>query len=95
MNRHAPARQVPFAPTADVPHDTAQEAIESRARRGVEFPQSAAASTWTINHNFGFKPTVAVFSVGGVEVVADVQHITSNQVQINFSTPTAGFARLI
>lgn len=59
-----------------------------------EFTQSTASDTWTINHNLGFKPTVTVFSVGGMEVEADVQHTSLNQSIIYFNNPFAGSARL-
>lgn len=59
-----------------------------------EFIQSTASNTWTINHNLGFKPTVTVFSVGGLEVEADVQHTSVNQTIIYFNNPFAGSARL-
>ena len=56
--------------------------------------QSSALDIWTINHNLGFKPTVTVFSVGGMEVEADVQHTSINQTIIYFNNPFAGSARL-
>lgn len=58
------------------------------------FTQSVAASTWTINHNLGFVPSVEVFDSGSQEVDADVTHPTVNQTVILFSVPLSGFARL-
>lgn len=58
------------------------------------FTQSSPASTWTINHNLGFVPSVEVFDSGSQEVEADVSHPTLNQTVIVFSVPLAGFARL-
>lgn len=54
--------------------------------------QSVAATIWTVNHNFGFKPVVSVLSVGGIQLLAEVVHISSNQVQIIFDGATAGQA---
>jgi hypothetical protein len=59
------------------------------------YTQSAAASTWTINHNLGYVPSVEVFDSGSQEVDADVSHPNLNQTIIVFSVPLSGFARLI
>lgn len=55
--------------------------------------QASAASSWTVNHNLGFRPAVEVFSVGGAEIEAEVLHTSVNQTVISFTTPTAGSAR--
>lgn len=57
--------------------------------------QASAASTWTVNHNLGFVPTATVYSVGGVEVEAEIAHTSVNQAVIQFVTPTAGTARFV
>lgn len=59
------------------------------------YTQTTSATPWIINHNLGFKPIFSVYSVGGVEVVANVIHISDNQTQIIFTTPAAGFARAV
>lgn len=56
---------------------------------------ASAASTWTVNHNLGREPAIQVLSVGGVELVADVVHVSNNQAQISFAAPTAGRVRAI
>ena len=55
--------------------------------------QAAPSSSWNVNHNLGFKPDVATYSVGGLEFVAEVLHISDNQLTITLAAPTAGFAR--
>lgn len=57
--------------------------------------QSVAATVWTINHNRGSRPSVTLFSVGGVEFEAEIVHATVNQCLVYLSTPTAGSARLV
>ena len=54
--------------------------------------QGAASSTWTVNHNLGFRPQVEVFSPGWVSVEASVLHTTDNQTVISFNTPQTGVA---
>jgi hypothetical protein len=57
--------------------------------------ESSPASSWTVNHNLGFRPTCTVFSVGSVEVEAEVTHISNTQSIIFFVQPTAGTARFV
>ncbi|WP_027480511.1 hypothetical protein [Deinococcus pimensis] len=57
--------------------------------------QAVPSDVWTINHNLGFKPLVQVYTLGGVEVDAEVQHLNSNQVRVSFVIPLAGTARLV
>ena len=56
--------------------------------------QGSASATWTINHNLGFTPNVAVFSSGGVIVDAEIHSTSINQTIIYFNSPFAGTARL-
>jgi len=61
---------------------------------GFTYTQASPATTWIINHNLGFRPSVEVLSVGGAEIEADVVHVSLNQTRIYFVAPTAGSARL-
>jgi hypothetical protein len=59
-----------------------------------EFIQGSAATTWTINHNLGYKPIVDVYDTGSQQIEAAVTHPTINQTLIVLTAPAAGFARL-
>lgn len=61
---------------------------------GFNFTQSSDSDVWTINHNLGHKPLVQTFTVGGLEVVGEIHHISNNQVTVSFTTPMSGSARL-
>jgi hypothetical protein len=63
---------------------------------GIAFThtQVSAATVWTINHNLGFRPAVAILDSGGNEIEADVVHTGPNQLVIHFAIPVAGVARL-
>ena len=50
------------------------------------------ATTWTINHNQGRRVLVGLFSVGGLEMYAEVLQVSINQVLVTFDSPTAGYA---
>jgi hypothetical protein len=56
--------------------------------------QSSASTTWTINHNFGFRPTVELLDTGGQEIDAEVSHPSINQTVVTLNPATAGTARL-
>lgn len=56
--------------------------------------QSSPSSVWTINHNLGIRPSVELFTVGGAEFDADVQHTSINQTVVTLVAPLSGSARL-
>mgnify|MGYP006266974905 CR=1 FL=1 len=56
--------------------------------------QSIASAVWTITHNLGFKPSVELFNAGSQEIDGDVLHLSDNVVQVTFTIPITGFARL-
>lgn len=59
-----------------------------------QFTQSSPSTTWTVNHNLGYKPIVDVYDTGSQQIEALVTHPTVNQTLILLTTPVAGFARL-
>jgi hypothetical protein len=56
--------------------------------------QSTPATTWTIVHNLGRRPLVAVTDSAGTEVMGGVLHHSNNSVELTFSSPFGGEARL-
>lgn len=60
---------------------------------GFLHTQASASSSWLVNHNLGFNPTVSVRSAGGAEIEAEVLHTSVNQTIITFSVPVTGTAR--
>ena len=61
---------------------------------GFDFTQASPATVWTINHNLGYRPSVQMFNVGGLEVLGEIQHTSNNQTLITFNIAVAGTARL-
>lgn len=57
--------------------------------------QNALSATWTMTHNLGFKPSVELLNTGSQEIEGDVVHLSQNVCVAYFTTPIAGFARLI
>lgn len=68
--------------------------IEDNYSRFFSFEQPTPLSTWTINHNLGFKPSVELFNSGSQEIDGDVVHTSTNQTIVSFTVPVSGFARL-
>jgi hypothetical protein len=62
---------------------------------GFVHTQASGSAAWIINHNLGRRPLISVLSPGGVEVEAEVVHVSINQAQVLFATPTTGSARLL
>lgn len=54
--------------------------------------QNSASSAWTVNHNLGYRPNVALTTLGGAEMWAEVLHVSANQVLVTFDNPTTGLA---
>ena len=57
--------------------------------------QSTPATTWTINHNLGFRPSVELLDSGSQEIDGAIAHPTVNQTVVTLNPATAGLARLI
>jgi hypothetical protein len=57
--------------------------------------QASPATTWTINHNLGFRPSVELLDSGSQEIDGDIAHPTINQTVVTLNPATAGLARLI
>jgi hypothetical protein len=53
------------------------------------------ATTWTINHNLGYRPSVELLDSGSQEIDADVSHPSVYQTVVTLNPATAGLARLI
>lgn len=56
--------------------------------------QSAASTTWTINHNMGFRPSVELLDSGSQEIDGEVSHPSINQTVVTLNPASAGLARL-
>jgi hypothetical protein len=59
------------------------------------YQQSTPATTWTINHGLGYRPSVELLDSGSQEIEGEVSHPTVNQTVVSLSPATAGLARLI
>lgn len=101
----AVARQALTPPAGDVRKVLLQQDDESewllistgpavwRRRNGTEaFEQATPLATWTVPHNLNRYPSVTVTDHLGSVLLADVQYVDANTVQINHSVPMIGKA---
>ncbi len=66
---------------------------QGQAGAFFEFVQSVASTTWTVNHNLGFRPDVEILNSGGRKMSAEVLHTSINQVICYFNVATTGCVR--
>jgi hypothetical protein len=60
-----------------------------------EFVQSVPSSTWVINHNIGRHVAVILFDDAGTVVQSDIDHGSTNQATVTWSSPTTGTALVL
>lgn len=58
------------------------------------YTQSSPSTTWTINHNLGYRPAVELLDTGSQEIDAEIAHPSVNQTIVTLNPATAGLARL-
>ena len=58
------------------------------------FNQTTPATTWTINHNLGFFPSVELLNSGLQEIDGEISHTNINQTIVIVHPATAGLALL-
>ncbi len=54
--------------------------------------QSTAASTWTVAHNMGYRPSIQVADSAGNLVDAQIKHDSDNQATVSLNVSIAGQA---
>lgn len=54
--------------------------------------QTIAAAVWTVAHNLGRRPSVAITDHLGNQIWPDVRWVDDNLVQVTHGTPLTGFA---
>lgn len=56
--------------------------------------QAIPATSWTVDHMLGFRPSIQMFDASGNEIDGAVQHATENRLIVSFIRPVAGEAYL-
>jgi len=68
---------------------------QGEAWTAFTYEQLSPATTWTINHDLGYRPSVELLDATNREIDGDVYHTTINQTIVMFNIPVAGAARLV
>jgi len=58
------------------------------------YEQTTDSVTWTIDHNLGKYPTVAIIDDSGESVIGEIQYVSINQIVLTFSEAISGKAFL-
>jgi hypothetical protein len=96
VRRPAAVRVVTRAPVVAVVASGPQGAPgPPGAALDYEHVQTSASAEWIVNHNLGVEPNVSVLSAGGVEMIAQIVHVSVNQFRVYFASPQAGRARCL
>lgn len=61
----------------------------------ARFVFTAPALQWNVPHNLGRRPIVTLETVGGVEMIAEITHLSDNVLVVGFDEPTTGAVKLI
>lgn len=59
------------------------------------YTQSASATVWTVPHNLGYRPTVTVYSPGGQVILAQIDTISLNTLQVTVNPASTGYVRCV
>lgn len=86
---------LPTGESSDVVIIETQAGPPGESLIGFIYTQSQPSTTWVINHNLGYRPSVELLDGSSREIDGDVYHTTVNQTTILFNIPVAGTARLI
>jgi len=68
-------------------------ASSSNTRRHIH-TQSSPASSWTITHTLGGKPSVMVVDTADTVVFGEVTYISNNEIRVDFTAAFAGYVYL-
>lgn len=81
--------------------DTKTSVVEINDTNQIAFPignythtQTAASSTWVINHPITYPPAVTTVTTDKQSVFGDVRYTGDKQVTVYFSVPFSGYAYL-
>ena len=83
-------REVNIVPTG-APGPIGPQGTAGTAPR-FEHQQTTPSATWIVNHNLSFRPNVSTLTLGGVQMIGEHIHISTNQVNLYFDSPVAGIA---
>jgi len=89
------ASNLPFSATAEISSTNVQAAVvEVRAKSKYTHDQSVPSGTWSITHNLGFRPNVAVVDTSDTVCFGDIDYTNDNALVVTFAQSFGGKAYL-
>lgn len=68
--------------------------LEDEKDLSFVYEQPVGSLKWIVNHNLGKKPSVRLEDLAGSDLMAEVDYIDNNTLEIKFAIPVAGTAFL-
>jgi len=78
-----------------VPGKTGEQGLSGNAAASYTHTQITPATTWTVAHNLGFRPTIQARSISGALIDVDAVHLSENVLELHLTVPAAGSVHLI
>lgn len=70
----------------------APEGLQGPPGGAYTHSQATPSTTWTVNHNLGYRPAVTALTVGGAEMEVEIVHASANQAVLYLLIAMAGTA---
>jgi hypothetical protein len=83
------------APVSPVVVDVVTVGPQGPSSASTTYAQPTASSTWTINHNLGYRPHIDLYDLNFELFEGQITHTSVNTSVIVLTIPTAGYARLL
>jgi hypothetical protein len=73
---------------------TNAQAIVPKSSWSFTYEQQSNSTTWIINHNLAYNPSVDIIDYSGNNLEADIAYTSLNSLTVTLSSPTSGYAYL-
>ena len=73
---------------------TNAQAIVPKSSWSFTYEQQSNSTTWNINHNLAYNPSVDRIDYSGNNLEADIAYTSLNSLTVTLSSPTSGYAYL-
>lgn len=73
---------------------TNAQAIVPKSNWSFTYEQQSNSTTWNINHNLAYNPSVDIIDYSGNNLEADIAYTSLNSLTVTLSSPTSGYAYL-
>lgn len=86
--------QGPVGPQGQPGKDATVDYQQLKLLATFSYEQAVPSTTWHIEHNLGFYPSVTAVTYGGNHIIGEVNYIDENNVEVSFTKERQGYAYL-